>query len=233
MWIWWKLWGCFANDRTLIKGALCCRHQTVFLKPEEVIQRGGVTSLVANVVWFRLKADRPCLGPGLVRGARESSPALRETWGQVPVPVFPLASSSGHKQECGSSQAREALAGKLADVSSLPVPLCPTGPSSRGQNSWVLFMEDSVLWLSTWLAAASCHRLPYSLGGREEVKSAPSPGTGWVWTQSEVCVLPGNDWLTEAFLGIPSGQSQRTEFAQGMEDRGKFLGRWASPGVIR
>lgn len=49
---------------------------------------------------------------------------------------------------------------------------------SGGQDSWVHFIEDFVLWLSAWLVPASCLRLPTFLRGREGVEPTPSPGTG-------------------------------------------------------
>lgn len=62
-----------------------------------------------------------------------------------PSPWAPRARSSGRRGPRGPSQGPDAHAGQLADVSSGPLALCPSGPGSRGQNSQAPLMEGSVL----------------------------------------------------------------------------------------
>ena len=93
-------------------------------------------------------------------------------------------------------------------------------------------MEDSVLWLSTWLATAPCWRQPHFLRGREGVKQAPSTGTEWAQTS---VWSPHPSWKWLASWGVSRyfiRPGKRAEFAHGTGDHGKFLGRWKSLGVI-
>lgn len=98
-----------------------------------------------------------------------------------------------------------ALGSLLLSLPSL-VPFALLGHPPEGRILGCFFVEGSVLWLSAWLTAAPCHWLPRFLRGRGGVHQPPVQELGESRALSEVCFFPGNGWLTEALLGIPSGQ---------------------------
>lgn len=107
-----------------------------------------------------------------------------------PSPRGPRARSSGRQGPRGPSQGPDAHAGQLADVSSGPLALCPSGPGSRGQNSRAPLMEGSVLGSTPGRPpslAAGCLASRGTGGGA----AGPSAGTGESRRPPEAHVLPG------------------------------------------
>lgn len=145
--------------------------------------------------------------------------------------LFPLARSSGHKQGyLGSDRSlklsREACWYLLPPFP--PVPYWATLQRAEFLGTYYGRLCSLAQGLSD-----CCPLLSHFLRGRWPVElGSPGLELGESRPRSEACILPGNGWPPEVFSGIASGQGQRKEFTQGLEDYGKFLGRGTAPGVI-